>query len=238
MSDFLVHNNLLVDLGAYGLNHKGVASGSVSEIYNNTVKTTGLVTTKADSYKQGISLSYHYGTSYTKVHDNYIEDTVGPGLKIAERDHLLYDNTIVGCGTGDDTRWGHGIYLQNYLSPSSGTIEVYDNIIVEATGYGISDNSGNGVSANLDRNLITECGDGEWENDGGGMTEGTGNDANVYYADADDICFQAWSDDSDYSNDDFTLCCEYDFDGSCEPAPTSTKSLQGIISNGVCVHCN
>ena len=39
----------------------------------------------------------------------------------------------------------------------------------------------------------------------GDVTESTGGDANIYHADVADFGFNVWSDDGDYSNDDFSL---------------------------------
>ncbi|MCK4627507.1 MAG: hypothetical protein KAT56_00815, partial [Sedimentisphaerales bacterium] len=51
-----------------------------------------------------------------------------------------------------------------------------------------------------------DAGLGEWnEMESGDVTESTGGDANIYHADVADFGFNVWSDDGDYSNDDFSL---------------------------------
>ena len=249
LADFLIHDNLLEDLGGYGITYKGIKTGSVgSLIYNNIIRasnrssgaSTGLVTTEDDGFKHGIGVAWAYGTAYVKIYDNWIEKTVGPGLKISESPHLIYDNKILGCGTGDDLKWGHGIYVQTYNTPYSqdvDTIQIYDNIIIEPTRYGVSDYNGQSSSRNptavLQRNIIAEAGIGEFQNVYGEVTEGTGVNANVTTVDADNICFTTWSDDSDYSNDDFTLCCDYDYTSiAANACGATTTPVSGVKFNG------
>ncbi|MCK4627581.1 MAG: right-handed parallel beta-helix repeat-containing protein, partial [Sedimentisphaerales bacterium] len=51
-----------------------------------------------------------------------------------------------------------------------------------------------------------DAGLGEWyEMESGDVTESTGGNANIYHADVADFEFNAWSDDSDYNNDDFSF---------------------------------
>ena len=86
-------------------------------------------------------------------------------------------------------------------APTAHSNKIYDNIIIQAKRYGIygcwetHDNTHK-------RNLIGDCGIGEAG--GIGLIEGTGADANIYHANVADFGFKAWSDDGDYSNDDFS----------------------------------
>ena len=111
---------------------------------------------------------------------------------------------MLGCGFDNNPNWAHGIKLQIYdYMPNrpDRTVQIYDNIIVEAYRYGIHGNT------NADgyhyRNIIVESWVGEAT--GSALTEGTGKQANIYGADADDVGFKVWIDDGDYSNDDFSL---------------------------------
>jgi len=212
--NFSIHDNVLEDLGSYGFNLKGSETGSISYIYNNTIRRTGLLNTDP-LYTIGIGISYFYGTAYAEIYNNWIEKTESAGMYIREANHLIHHNTIVGCGTNDDTTYGHGISISqwDYMPDRPDrTVEIYNNVIVEPTRYAIY-NDGSEAKTYHYKNIIAECGVGEAA--GIGLTEGTGSDANVYEADADDLCFTTWSDDSDYSNDDFTLCCAYPYNGSC-----------------------
>jgi len=206
VANFSIHDNIMENLGASGFIYKGVKDGSYDYIYNNIIQNTGII--PAEISNAGISVSYFYGTAYAEIYYNWVEKTYGPGMNIREANHLIHDNTVVGCGTSEDTRWAQGIYVQKWDSipdRPSRTIQIYQNTIVEAERYGISDNSGNNPSAFHYRNIIAESGLGEVEEDGSNLTEGTGANANIYEADADDVGFKIWIDDGDYSNDDFSL---------------------------------
>ncbi|MCK4627580.1 MAG: hypothetical protein KAT56_01180, partial [Sedimentisphaerales bacterium] len=199
VSTFSIHDNIMEDLGSYGITFKSI-NGPNNYIYNNTVRVTGLVPIDGgDNFAHGIGVQMTYGDeSYVSIYDNWIEKTVGPGLKIGGLNHLVYNNTIVGCGTGNDPKWGHGICTHTYAE----NVELYDNIIIQAYQYGIY--GGWATEGVLhQRNLIGDSGIGE--TGGTNLTEGTGADANIYHADVADFGFKVWSDDGDYSNDDFSL---------------------------------
>jgi len=136
---------------------------------------------------------------------------------------------LLGCGSNNDEDWGHGIRVHTFHSVGGdgGTVEIYDNIIIEARRYGISGTSD--ADAYLYRNIIAEPGIGEF--DGASMVEGTGNNANSYNVDADAFCFATWSDDSDYSNDDFSLCCSYPYIGGCFLNANTGITLEGVQIN-------
>jgi len=65
IANFSIHDNLLEDLGAYGMTLKGVHSTSgVCSIYNNVIKRTGLVYTATVGEKRnGIKTHYYYGST-------------------------------------------------------------------------------------------------------------------------------------------------------------------------------
>ena len=263
-NDFSIHHNLIEDMGNYGMNLKGQITGSVSSIYDNIIRRTGTIcnnpsaecytSTEGDNYALGIKVLWSYGTAYTNIYNNWIEYTLGVCLSLGEAAHLVYNNTLLHCGYGTDNTvaGGHGIlvheddYINNRPDRS---VEIYDNKIVESNVYGISSGAAE-RKANVNRNIITESGTGELS--GAGLTEGTDtnpgdcidawgiltNCANVYKTDADDICFTTWLDDADYSNDDFTLCCAYDYTsvganlcGAASTAPWSGVSCQGCVMN-------
>jgi hypothetical protein len=192
ISGFSIHDNILEDLGSYGITYKGV-NGPNNFIYNNTVRQTGIVNIEnAGSGQHGIGVQYHTGNYYTEIFNNTIEETAGPGIKINAKS-LTYNNVIFGCGTGRDTGWGHGIVT---MWDANGA-EIYDNIIIQAKGYGIYGKNGN--LNIIKRNYIGDCGDGEWS--GSGVVEATGSDANIYKSDVADFNFPKWSNDFNYSND-------------------------------------
>jgi len=200
---FSIHNNLIEDMGAYGITFKGVKAAN-NYIYDNTVRTTGLVRDDlTDNFKQGIGVQMFDSGYIAEIYNNRIENTIGPGIKSAATGHLIHDNEICGCGTGNDSKYGHGIYVY-----SSGTgIHIYDNIIIQPTRYGIyALGTATALGTTLSRNLIGDAGLGEWSEEvAGKITESTGADANIYHADVADFGFKAWSDDGNYGNDDFSF---------------------------------
>jgi len=230
--NFLIHDNLIEDSGYYAMTLKGSPDGSDgSAIYNNTIKRTGIIYSGSDHYiTLGIGLAYFYDTAYAKVYNNWVEETKGPGLYIREANHLIYNNVIVGCGTSDHATWGHGIvatevdYMDNR---DDNTIVVYNNTIVEPTGYGIYSNDANAKVSHKD-NIIVHWGDGEASGDG--FTEGSSDYANTAESDAADIGFITWSDDSDYSNDNFDLAAGHSV-GQTGAAGFPTLDYDGVTRN-------
>ena len=196
---FSIHDNILEDMGAYGITYKGI-NGPNNYIYNNVVKRTGLVPGDLkESAFHGIGVQMTYGGNYVEIYNNWVEKTGGAGFKIGGKNHLIHDNIIVGCGTRNDPMWGHGIVTHTNTINN----EIYDNIIIQAFGYGIANAYGD-TTASLKRNLIGDCALGEFEG-GQGFIEGIGADANWYEANVADFNFNVWSDDNNYSNDDFTF---------------------------------
>ena len=199
-----VHDNIIDDAGAYGMCLKGVAASSgICYIYNNIIRVTGLVWDEPRK-QVGISVHTFYGdTAYAKIFNNRVEHTKGTGIRAGKARHQIYNNEVLGCGTGNDSDWGHGI-VAYYLADD---INIYDNIIIQPTRYGIYALSGAGMnSTTISRNLIGDAGLGGWgEESSGRIIVSSGPDANIYHDDVDDFGFKRWSDDGDYSNDDFTI---------------------------------
>ncbi|MCK4628848.1 MAG: right-handed parallel beta-helix repeat-containing protein, partial [Sedimentisphaerales bacterium] len=228
IANLSVHDNILEDLGAYGMCMKGVHSNSgTCSIYNNTIKNTGLVWVSDGNKKQGISVGPFWGSVYTNIYNNTITNTVGPGIRITGAEfrtnaHNIYGNKILGCGTGNDAKYGNGIVL---IFHTTG-VDIYDNIIIQPTRYGIwAQNST--VGSTDSRNLIGDAGQGKrYVRSGGSMTEGTGADADIYHADVADFGFKAWSDDGDYSNDDFS----FGNSDTANPVVTSFTSNKTIVN--------
>lgn len=198
-----VHDNILKDLGTYGMVQKG-HNGGPNSYYNNFIDTTGVVSRPdipSDSFRTGIRVRTYTHSYSVDVYDNTIFNTIGPGILAGRGSHNIYNNIICGAGTGNDANWAHGIKL---FLMTNGT-NVYDNIIIQPTQYGIYAD-GNVSNCVDSRNLIGDAGLGErFVKSGGIMTEGTGADANIYHADVADFGFNSWSDDGDYNNDDFSL---------------------------------
>ena len=202
ISNYSVHDNLMEDLGTYGMTMKGVhADSGVCLIYNNTIRRTGLVGSLGDNFKGGISISRFYGTTHANVYNNWIEKTIGAGIMIGDQNHNVYNNIIVGCGTGNDVDFGHGIITHW----STYGAHIYDNIIIHPKRYGIYVR-GTTIGVTLSRNLIGDAGVGEWyEQYSGDATESAGDDANIHHADVAAFGFKTWSDDGNYSNDNFSI---------------------------------
>lgn len=212
IANMVVHDNLLEDCGYYGINVKGVHSTSgATQLYNNIIRgsaggqSTGLTYPGIDRGRYALGLGYHYNNAASLVYNNWIEKTVGPGMRIDGAKNVeIYNNVILGCGTGDDSLYGHGIVLGSSFLDSA---EVYQNTILESTRYGIY---GIGTleagTVEVRDNIIAESVIGEWACiDVGDMTEASGAGANTYDTDVDNLNFTTWSDDSDYTNDDFSL---------------------------------
>ena len=259
-ANFNIHDNLFEDLGSYGLTLKGVEAGTgVNYITDNTIRRAGLTTTKGGEFEIGIGVSYFYGTTYAIISGNRTENTGGPGIYAREAPHIIYDNTILGAGTTDDVdgHWTHGLVISQWDTMTGETrddiIQIYDNVIIQPVTYGIysPQTEAQGLMA---RNIIAESGSDEWHNlESPGLVEGEDTSdcsaawgsgppsptdcANVYDADTDNICFTTWSDDTDYSNDDFTLCCAYAYTSvganlcGAAATPWSGVSCQGCVMN-------
>ncbi len=201
LANVSVHDNIIDDSGTYGMTLKSIsASSGVCTIYNNKIRVTGLVTKKSNAFKSGMSCHSFYGSAYAKIYNNRVENTVGAGMKFGRSNHQVYNNVVLGCGKSGDGRWANGILL--YYNADS--VDVYDNLIIQPTGYGIYATS---ITSNCtdSRNLIGDAGLGERYVASDGMTEGVGSNANIYHTDVADFGFKVWSDDGDYSNDDFSL---------------------------------
>jgi len=196
---FSVYNNIIENAGTYGMVLKGL-NGGPNSFYNNVVDTTDVVSRPdiTDEWRSGIRVRTFDSKYSVDVYDNTVFNTVGPGILAGSGSHNIYNNIVCNAGTGDHVSWGHGIKL--YLG-TTGT-NVYDNTIIQAHRYGIYA-GGSVVSVSHKRNLIGDCGSGAAG--GTNLTEGTGADANIYHADVADFGFKVWSDDGDYSNDDFSL---------------------------------
>jgi len=224
-----VHHNLVEDSGAYGGNIKGTATGSISTFAYNIIRRTAQICSSGNcnidtvgGWRNGYKFSYAYGTSYVNVYNNRIEGTEGPCFFTFEANHNIYNNVLLGCGadscvgTCTDTPAGYknGITIEtNYSMPGTSNdreVEIYNNTIVESDDYGIR--ALNAESAANDKdNIITEPGT-DYRDDKDSCTyrtdcieEGSGDYADTEIADADNVGFATWSDDSDYSNDNFDL---------------------------------
>lgn len=215
LSNVTVYNNILEDLGAYGITLKGIhADSGVCSIYNNIVRpsnrgasggsSTGLVTS-ITARKFGIGGSRYYGSTYANIYNNWIEKTVGNGIQMGDQNHQIYNNTICGCGSCNEKNYGHGIMTQ------LGTygIRIFDNVIIQPKRYGFYNVASTTGGVTLSRNLIGDAGIGEWgESQAGDTIESSGADANVYYDDVANFNFKKWTNDRNYYNDDFSFITE------------------------------
>lgn len=200
IAGFSVHDNILEDLGAYGITLKGI-NGPNNYIYNNIIQgslggqSTGFVTLKTDDFKHGIATHFTYGSNYVEIYNNRIDKTVGPGMYVESTNHLVHDNIICGCGSGNHNTWGNGITTTGSIN-----IEIYDNIIIQPKRYGIY-GGWTVTNASHKRNLIGDPGIGEAG--GSNLVEGSDADANIYYSNVTNFNFNTWSDDTNYTNDRF-----------------------------------
>lgn len=206
--NYIVHDNVLENMGCYGITLKGVHwTSRPIEIYDNTVRTTGVDCstdmTAGASFRQGIGVGQFETGPYAKVYGNRIEKTAAMGIKMNSAPHKVYNNTILGCGTqyaetyGD--KWAHGIVTYDVQDG-----QIRDNIILQSGGNGIS-TLGSCENITLSGNLVGDSYlDGWAEKYPGTLVM---DDGNVYHENVEDFGFQQWSDDGDYSNDIFLLGC-------------------------------
>ncbi|MCK4629282.1 MAG: right-handed parallel beta-helix repeat-containing protein, partial [Sedimentisphaerales bacterium] len=234
VANFSVHDNLLEDLGAYGITLKGVRSTSGKNlIYNNTIQgssggqSTGFVTAAGNLVTFGIGGADYYGTNGVDIYNNRIDKTLGNGIHVGVENQNVYDNVICGCGSCNEDNYGHGIMTWWHAKNA----HIYDNIIIQPKRYGIYAVATT-QSALMSRNLIGDAGVGEWgEKELRDVIESSGADVNIYHADVADFGFKVWSDDGDYSNDDFSP-------GILVETPVTSTTINAAIASaqpGDCV---
>jgi len=199
---FSVHDNIIENSGSYGMVLKGL-NGGPNSIYNNTIDTTAVVSwPNSDEWRSGIRVRTYTQSYNVSVYNNFVMNTKGPGILAGLGANSIYNNIICNAGTNNDVDWGHGIVT--YLD-TTGT-NIYDNIIIQPTRYGIYNKKSKTNGVTMSRNLIGNAGSGEWaEVESGDTIESGGVDANIYHADVADFHFTTWSDDGHYSNDIFKL---------------------------------
>jgi hypothetical protein len=239
---FSIHDNIIMNSGAYGLTYKRVV-GPNNYIFNNKIINTGLNPTpanKGDSYKKGIGIKLIKWGIVVNVFDNYIENTPGPCVKVEGTDsQMVYNNTLVKCGTGNNAELGSAIFL------SGSNHKVDDNIIIQPTRYGVY-NDGTGKMY-VNRNLIGDAGLGDMS--GSNLVKGVGENVNVYHQDVADFNFVKWSDDGDYSNDVFVIggyvppscsesCSNLGYSCGTQMVCGSFQNCGSCSGNDVCVNGN
>jgi len=211
VDSFSIHDNLIIDSGVYAMTYKSIHNSQNNYIYNNTIKKTKVVSRPdlGGYFFKGISVHELYNNSKVYVYNNWIEKTYASGIQVSYNYGVnsavyIYDNTIVGCGTGNDPKFGNGITFM----VNSRNNQAYDNIIIQPKRYGIFTTQNNKSTPNniMMRNKIGDAGIGEWGHyyNTGNLEEAKGANANIYHADVADFGFKAWSDDGDYSNDVFS----------------------------------
>ena len=137
----------------------------------------------------GIGVKHLYSGATAGIYDNWIEKTRGVGIKILSEAVSVYDNIILNCGDSGVTRTraGIGIEKHNLTGETASIPQIYDNIIIKSVGNGVRGMDYYLSYGHLQRNIITESTGGErW---GRGLTEATGDDANVYKDDTDLVGF-------------------------------------------------
>ena len=219
VTNFEVHDNLIEDIQGYGMTHKGV-SGGVSNIYRNTIKRLTYnpqSDTPTDDCctpsSNGIGTAYTYNGAVINIYDNWIEDTYDEGIKLCSASPCeeinAYANVVLNSGQctydSDSQQWEHAHGIR--VGTGNGPYHVYDNVIIECGRYGILVKGAVSTgSTTVERNIVANCGYGGWEEYSIGDTIwGEGVNENIYETDPSDIGFVAWSDDGNYSNDNFNL---------------------------------
>ncbi|MCK5466462.1 hypothetical protein KAI56_03135 [Candidatus Parcubacteria bacterium] len=224
----VVHDNILKNLGTYGMVIKGL-NGGPNSYYNNFVDTTGVVSRPdiiKDTWRSGIRIRTYTQDYSVDVYNNTVWNTVGPGILAGKGAHNIHDNIVCNAGTGNQEYFGHGIVT--FLNTDG--VHIYDNIIIQPTIYGIYNRGSDTGGVTLSRNLIGDAGLGEWgESSSGDTIVSSGADANIYYDNVADFGFNVWSDDNTCSNDDFTFgppaTCESKSGDCCAPLQTCQGGL-------------
>ena len=205
IANFSVHDCLLENIGAYGITIKGVhGTSSYVNIYNNTIKNTNYYSGFSGAFSHGIHVQYYYGTTYASIYNNWIEKTYGPGIRVTDQEvgtanHQIYNNILVGCGTGDEEAYGHAIVLVSWSTPQA---EFFQNTIIQPKRYALYKwYYGNG--ADFRDNIVAGAVLGEYGvyDEDNELVISSANTVGTVAAQE----FTTWSDDSDYSNDDFSL---------------------------------
>lgn len=206
IANFSVHDNIVLNSGGYGLTLKGIKGPEHSQIYNNTFGHCGLDGKSQSGLLaslKGFGVQYGYGPYDVDVYNNYTYNTYTMCFRLGELMSTgsfdLYDNVFVQCGVGGEG----GAYDAGIATSPSTIANIYNNVVVKATGYGIRPGGLAGATS-IYRNIVAEALDAVGianEN----VTLGTGEDASVHYDDADDVGFVAWSDDGNYENDIFLI---------------------------------
>lgn len=251
---FQIHDNLMVDVGGYGITYKGV-NGSNNRIYNNIirasdrindVRSTGLSIPETGVACGGIGTQCVVDPYYVEIDNNWIEKTAHQGIYVSLARHKVHDNIILGCGVGAVgdvyySSYNHYAitviltYLDypnyRYGTPPYSGFEIYDNIIIQPDSGWLYTAASTSVTA--DRNWIGDSGS---YVAGGTLTLGTGDDANITYTDPSDFGFQSWSDDNDYSNDDFSISAGVE--GSVFTQTSGNITEAGIVTGGATIILN
>ena len=232
---FTIHDNIVEDSGTYGMVLKGL-NGGPNSYYNNFVNNTGMVSRPeiTDNFRTGIRVRTYSSNVDVDVYNNFVINTKGPGILAGQGSHKIYNNIICNAGINNSVDWGHGIVT---FLETTGT-HIYDNIIIQPTRYGIYNKASAIAGVTMYRNLIGDAGLGEWaEVSPGDTIEGTGADANIYHANVADFGFKIWSDDGDYSNDDFTISPDPCEDVVCDDVCIGTDLYSQVCdpTTGNCI---
>jgi len=239
------HHNIIEDTGAEGCDIKGSDSGTI-EVYDNQMRRTGKTYVNPDKNLQtdmtaGYKIAWTTGCTMN-VHDNYVESTGGPGIYIigayTQNDLAkipaniptvnVHNNVVVNSGTRSDNLVHSSGIISRYRSYDC---DVYDNIVIQSNHYGLLVGQSEDVM-DARRNIIADCAQGEvYVAPGTVYTEGTGADANIYYPDAASVGFAKWSDDGDYSNDDFRIIGQVCGNSRCDSGESCSTCSKDC---GVC----
>ena len=216
LANFLIHDNLFVDIGAYGIGFKGLGIANTdSKVYNNYIlpsnrasgNSTGLVDrVDREVFAAGLGISYPYGQEI-KIYNNWVEKAYGTGINLHDTDFssvTVYNNVILGCGTSDDSAYGGGILYDGTSGHAVDGINIFNNTIVDPVRYGII--TGNTLDGGTEYdNLIVNPGIGYVLSPDVDFIEGTGDFADTEKATGAEVGFVTWDGGSDYSAYNFDL---------------------------------
>ena len=229
-----IHHNIFEDIGSYAATIKGSDSG-VSYFYENQIYASNRASGKSTGQKfdagfnaftpknHGLQCIHFTGGSYCEFYNNWIEKTEGNCIKIGDSRHQIYNNVMLGCGVDNEPYWGHAMSFYNGTNYN----DVYDNIVLEPVRYAFYSRNMATGGATLSRNKVGEVGIGHFYN--GDFDESSPPNDDIVESDIDSFSFPTWSDDDNYSNDDFGSW-KYGEDDTTAPYP-NPATISSVIAN-------
>lgn len=250
LKNLSVHDGIIKNTQTEGMEIKGIhPSSDPITVYNIKFKDTGLDAgvTYNEFFYNGLYLGTFFGGAYATVTDCWFENVWGAGINCSEDDsdttsspHTITDCVLLNCGHGaSQNNFKSGILL-NFKAQD---VDIEDNIIIQAGGYGVYCNVLNATydGNEMKRNSIADCPLGEWATQiEGALEEATGDDENIYEANPIDLdCVTVFIDNKDFSDDCIVLegnpySCGDVFDGTVAIEPGNISEAQ-IVDGGITI---